>query len=123
MGDRVAVTQEDGFKALSGIAPVDLMVSNPPYIPTAEIETLAPEVRDYDPRLALDGGADGLDYYRRLADEARGKLLTQGRIMMEFGDGQAPALTDLFSNAGWKVEAVENDLSKRPRILVCQAGD
>ena len=67
----------------------DLIISNPPYIPSAEIATLQPEVRDFDPRGALDGGADGLDFYRRLAAEAAAFLKPGGRVMLEFGDGQA----------------------------------
>jgi methylase of polypeptide subunit release factors len=66
-----------------------LIISNPPYIPSAEIATLQPEVRDFDPRAALDGGADGLDFYRLLAAEAKPFLKPGGKIMLEFGDGQA----------------------------------
>jgi release factor glutamine methyltransferase len=79
---------------------------------------LPPEVRDHDPRLALDGGADGLDFYRRLAVEAGAFLQPAGRMMLEFGDGQAGALQALFANAGWQVESVENDYSGQARILV-----
>ena len=94
-----------------GVSPhqFDLIVSNPPYIPSAEIATLDPEVRDFDPRLALDGGTDGLDFYRRLAADAKPFLKPDGKIMVEFGDGQAGALQALFANAGWQVESVEND--------------
>ena len=67
MAERIEFHQGDGFAALRAEQRFDLIVSNPPYIPTAEIQTLEPEVRDYEPRLALDGGADGLDFYRRIA--------------------------------------------------------
>ena len=70
---------------------VRFALSNPPYIPSAEIATLEPEVSDFDPRGALDGGADGLDFYRRLATEAKPFLKPDGKIMLEFGDGQAEA--------------------------------
>src|ERR1019366_10411408 len=76
----------------------DLIISNPPYIPSAEIETLQPEVRDFDPRAALDGGADGLDFYRKLAIEAKPFLKAGGKIMLEFGDGQAEAIRNIFEN-------------------------
>lgn len=96
----------------------DLIVSNPPYIPTAEIETLSPEVRDHEPRLALDGGPDGLDCFRELAATAAPWLKPEGRMLLEFGDGQAPALQVLFRENGWGIIAVEKDLSGRERILI-----
>jgi release factor glutamine methyltransferase len=98
----------------------DLLVSNPPYIPSAEIATLQPEVRDFDPRVALDGGADGLDFYRRLATGARAFLKPDGKIMLEFGDGQAEALRKIFETEKWIVEAVKEDYSHRARILIAK---
>src|ERR1035437_8996022 len=82
----------------------DLIISNPPYIPSAEIATLQPEVRDFDPRGALDGGADGLDFYRKLAMEAKPFLKPGGKIMLEFGDGQADAIRNIFETEKWIVE-------------------
>jgi release factor glutamine methyltransferase len=108
-------------EAMPGRALFDLIVTNPPYIPAAEVETLDPEVRLHDPRLALVGGDDGLECYRRLAAEALGWLKPGGWLLAEFGDGQAPALTDLFGKAGWNIEAVEKDLSGRDRILIVRA--
>ena len=108
----------DGFAALPPDARFNLIISNPPYIPTAEIETLQPEVRDFDPRQALDGGADGLDFYRRFALEAKTFLKPGGKIMLEFGDGQAPAIREIFENEKWIVEAVKDDYSQRARILI-----
>jgi release factor glutamine methyltransferase len=96
----------------------DLIVSNPPYIPSADIATLPPEVRDFDPREALDGGADGLDFYRRLAAEAKPLLKPDGKIMLEFGDGQAEAVKSILENEKWIVEAVKEDYSQRARILI-----
>jgi len=98
----------------------DLLISNPPYIPSAEIATLDPEVRDFDPRLALDGGTDGLDFYRRLAAEAKPFLKPDGKIMLEFGDGQADAIKRVFENEKWIVEAVKEDYSQRARILIAR---
>ncbi len=100
----------------------DLVISNPPYIPAGEIEGLDPEVREFDPRQALDGGTDGLKFYSLLAAEARERLKTRGSMMLEFGDGQAEAISNLLSKAGWDIEAVERDLSGRERILVARPG-
>jgi release factor glutamine methyltransferase len=74
----------------------DLIVSNPPYIPTTDIDGLEPEVRDFDPRGALDGGADGLDVYRALIPAAREHLNPAGWLLVEVGIGQAPAVVELF---------------------------
>ena len=116
--ERIQLHAGDGFGALPAGMRFDLIVSNPPYIPSAEIATLQPEVRDFDPRAALDGGPDGLDFYRRLAAEAGAWLKPGGKVMLEFGDGQADALRGIFCEPAWAVEAVEEDYSHRPRILV-----
>ena len=115
---QIEFLQGDGFAALPAGSQFDLIISNPPYIPTAEIETQQPEVRDFDPRQALDGGADGLDFYRRFAKEAKTFLKPDGKIMLEFGDGQAPAIRKIFENEKWIVEAVKDDYSQRARILI-----
>ncbi len=96
----------------------DLIISNPPYIPSAEIATLQPEVRDFDPRGALDGGADGLDFCRLIASQAVALLKPDGKVMLEFGDGQAEAIRQIFENEKWIVETVKEDYSQRARILV-----
>ena len=108
----------DGFAALPAEAVFDLIVSNPPYIPTAEIATLQPEVRAFDPAGALDGGADGLRFYELLAAQAARRLRPGGKIMLEFGDGQADAIRRLFENEKWIVETVQEDYSHRARILI-----
>jgi release factor glutamine methyltransferase len=112
----------DGWSALPGAPAYDLIVSNPPYIPSDEINTLQPEVRDYDPRLALDGGPDGLDFFRLLAREAGPRLKPAGQLMVEFGDGQAEPVRRLLSAQNWVVEATVEDYSRRPRIMVAQRG-
>ena len=118
---RVEFVAGDGFATLAHPAgKFDLIVSNPPYIPSAEIETLQPEVRDFDPRGALDGGADGLDFYRRLAQEAGALLKPGGKIMLEFGDGQAEDIKKIFAAQNWIVEAVHADYSQRQRILIAR---
>ena len=116
--DRIQFFPGDGFGALPEAEEFALIVSNPPYIPSGEIARLQPEVRDFEPRQALDGGPDGLDYYRRLALEAPPWLRPGGRLMVEFGDGQADSLRELFSAQKWVVEAVKEDYTRRPRILV-----
>jgi len=78
----------------------DLIVSNPPYIRTSDITTLQPEVRDFEPHAALDGGADGLDYYRRIIPEAPGHLKPGGWLLLEMGIGQATDLLALFEATG-----------------------
>ena len=118
VAERIQFLQSDGFAALSAGTQFDLIVSNPPYIPSSEIETLAPEVRDFDPRLALDGGADGLFFYRKLAPEAKAFLKPGGKIIVEFGDGQADAIKEIFADEKWIVEAVKEDYSQRARILI-----
>ena len=119
---RIEFLQSDGFAGLSTGSRFDLIVSNPPYIPSAEIETLQAEVRDFDPRSALDGGADGLDFYRTLAIEARPFLNADGKILLEFGDGQAEAIRRIFEDEKWIVEAVKDDYSRRARILIANMG-
>ncbi len=120
LADRIELRKSDLFSSLTPEEKFDLIVSNPPYIPSAEVETLQPEVRDHDPRLALDGGDDGLVIYRRLAHEAVKHLNLEGRLMIEFGDGQAEALQTLFTEAGWNVHAILRDLSRRERILIAE---
>ncbi len=120
VSERVEFLHGDGFAALPTGARFDLIVSNPPYIPSAEIASLQPEVRDFDPRGALDGGADGLDFYRRLAAQACDFLKPSGRIMLEFGDGQADAVGKIFGAEMWIVEAVKADYTQRQRILIAR---
>jgi release factor glutamine methyltransferase len=115
---QIRFLQGDGFTIFPTDASFDLIVSNPPYIPSAEIATLQPEVRDFDPCAALDGGVDGLDFYRRLAVEAKSFLKPNGKIMLEFGDGQDRTIRNIFEAEKWIVEAVKEDYSHRARILI-----
>jgi release factor glutamine methyltransferase len=94
----------------------DLVVSNPPYIASADIDTLSPEVR-HDPRPALDGGADGLDCYRTIAGQAPGLLKPNGDLVVELGIGQEPAVATLFRAAGLAPLPARPDLSGIPRAL------
>lgn len=116
--ERMEFHQGDGFAALKSDAQFDLIVSNPPYISTKEIQSLEPEVRDYEPQMALDGGADGMDFYRRIASEAGAFLRPEGRVMLELNDEGATSVTDIFEHEGWKIEAIEADYTKRNRIFI-----
>ncbi len=100
VGDRVDFRLGDLFDAVRGEPPFDLVVSNPPYIPTAEIETLDADVRAYEPRMALDGGADGFELHRRLASGAASYLAPGGSLLVEVGMGQAPQLEKTLAAAG-----------------------
>jgi len=97
----ILFVQSDLFTRLRGR--FDLIISNPPYIPSADIETLQTEVKDYEPRLALDGGADGLDIYRRIAAEAAKYLNRGGMLMMEVGEGEAEKVVRLFKNSAYSM--------------------
>ena len=110
----------DMAAALRG--PFDLIVSNPPYIASAEIAGLAPEVRDFDPRAALDGGPDGLAFYRAIAAAAPGLLAPGGMLIVELGPGQAPAVAALFAAAGLAPATPRHDLSGVPRALCAVKG-
>jgi len=96
--DRISFIQCDYAAALTG--PFDLIVSNPPYIRSTEIAELDRDVRDYDPRLALDGGADGLDAYRAITPQAASLLTPQGVLVFEVGDGQSADVSALIRQAG-----------------------
>jgi release factor glutamine methyltransferase len=100
----------------------DLIVSNPPYIARGAIASLDPEVRDFDPRLALDGGADGLDAYRAIAASVPPLLAPGGRLIMELGVGQAPPVTALFEAAKFIVLSIRNDLGGIARALIAKIG-
>lgn len=120
VSERVQFVESDGFAGLAEDQRFDLIVSNPPYIASAEIATLQPEVRDFDPRLALDGGTDGLEFYRILAGQGRARLNPGGKIMVEFGDSQAAAIAEIFSRENWVVEAIRQDYSPRDRFLLAK---
>ena len=122
LAERIQFVQGSGFEALPAGMHFDLIVSNPPYIPSGDLAGLQPEVRDFEPREALDGGPDGLDFYRRFAAEAGAWLRTSGKIMLEFGDEQAPALRKIFEQQNWIVERIVEDYTQRPRILIATHG-
>ena len=97
--------------------PFDLLVSNPPYIAHDEITSLAPEVKNYDPTVALDGGDDGLAAYRAIAADAKRLLAPGARMFVELGAGQEAAVRDLFTNVGLTAGTARADLAGIPRVL------
>ena len=96
----------------------DMIVSNPPYIAAWEIPLLEAEVRDYDPRLALDGGTDGLASYRCIAKVAPALLNEGGKIFLEVGEGQAGAVANLFAEQGFVPENILRDLAGTERCVI-----
>lgn len=123
VSDRLDFRQGSWFEALltspegRGEERFDLIVSNPPYINSAVIETLADEVKSFDPRLALDGGPDGLAPYRVIAGEARNWLKPGGRVLVEIGYDQGEAVAGLFRAAGFTEVAVHQDLNGLDRVV------
>lgn len=113
----------NAFEAVQPAEKFALIISNPPYIPTAEIAELAPEVREFDPALALDGGADGLDFYRLIAVKGLQHIVREGRVMVEFGDEQHDAVQGIFASAGWGNPSLTPDLSGTLRYFSATAPD
>ena len=113
--DRAAFAQSDWCAAVTGR--FDLIVSNPPYIAAAEMPHLAPEVRGHEPRMALTDGADGLTAYRAIAAQAPGHLAPGGRLMVETGPTQGPAVGALFAAAGLSGIRIHPDMDGRDRVV------
>ena len=97
----------------------DVIVSNPPYIPPSVIEGLMPEVRLHEPMLALDGGQDGLEFYRRIAGQAVTRLAPNGRLFLEIGCEQAAAVAEILQKQGYREVQVFQDLAGKDRIVQC----
>ena len=95
----------------------DVSMANPPYIPTGEILSLMPEVRDFEPENALDGGADGLDFYRKIAGQVKDYLNPGGYVYMEIGYDQGEAVSELMRNAGFTEVEVIKDLARNDRVV------
>lgn len=97
----------------------DVIVSNPPYIPPSVIEGLMQEVRLHEPMLALDGGQDGLEFYRRIAGQAVTRLAPNGRLFLEIGCEQAAAVAEILQKQGYREVQVFQDLAGKDRIVQC----
>ncbi len=115
---RAAYVACDMAAALRG--PFDVIVSNPPYIASGDIAALPPEVRLFDPRLALDGGPGGLDFYRSIAATAPALLAPDGVLVVELGAGQSEPVAALFAAAGLAPLSPQPDLNGVPRALVAR---
>ncbi len=115
VADRLQVLQGSWLEPVSGI--FDVIVSNPPYIASAVIADLEPDVRQYDPHLALDGGADGLSCYRAIAGQAGVHLAPDGHMIVEIGAGQAADVTAIFGAAGLVLTRQRHDLGGHVRAL------
>ena len=119
--DCLGLSQGDLYSAVSGT--FDMIVSNPPYIRSDEIGSLMEEVRDHEPRMALDGGTDGLDFYRRILEGASEHLNKDGWLLVEIGYEQADAVRSMFVDHGFRSVCVRKDLAGLDRIVLGQRGD
>ena len=115
LGIKADFLKSDLYEKVTG--KFDLLVSNPPYIERAVIPTLMEEVREHDPYIALDGGEDGLDFYRRIIGGAQDYLKRGGQILMEIGSGQAQAVSELLREAGFKEIDVCRDFAGLDRVV------
>jgi release factor glutamine methyltransferase len=119
LADRIQFIESDLLEGLASDGlPFDVIVSNPPYVPANDRASLHPQVRDYEPGVALFAGADGLDIYRRLIPQARAALLPNGLLALEIGHGQKEAIGSLLS--GWNDVRFVDDLQQIARIAVAR---
>lgn len=116
--DNIDFIQSDLFAALGADRRYDIIVSNPPYIPTKVIEGLQDEVRLHDPMLALDGTEDGLMFYRRITDKSWDYLKMNGYLCYEIGAEQAADVSDIMKQAGFKDIVVVKDLAGLDRVVM-----
>jgi len=117
VSSRLKLLESDLFSAANRAEKFDLIISNPPYIPAADIEKLEPEVRIHEPRGALDGGADGLDFYLRIAAEAKNFLSESGKIFLEIGFGQKEKVVKIFTQQEFTLTGLSLDLPGVERVL------
>jgi release factor glutamine methyltransferase len=114
LGDSVKFAVADGLDEFDPES-VDVIVSNPPYITTADCETLDPRVKDHEPRSALDGGVSGLDFYERFIGDAMNVLKPGGALFFETGEGQGAALREMLEAYGFTDIKIEQDFSGHDR--------
>ena len=123
LASRIRFRLANCFEPIESADPLgrfDLIVSNPPYIPDAQIAELAPEIRHFEPRISLAGGADGLEYYRRIAQAVPEHLEKNGCIIVEIGADQSDSITEIMRNRGATGIRVNPDLAGLPRVLIAQ---
>ena len=116
LGENVTLLQSDLLTEVQG-KKFSLLLSNPPYIVSRVIPSLDREVSEYEPKMALDGGEDGLVFYRRIAKEAKAVLLPGARLYLEIGYDQGESVKDIFQKEGYEAVEVFPDLSGNPRVL------
>ena len=116
LGENVTLLQSDLLTEVRG-KKFSLLLSNPPYIVSRVIPGLEREVSEYEPKMALDGGEDGLAFYRRIAKEAKAVLLPGARLYLEIGYDQGESVKDIFQKEGYEAVEVFPDLSGNPRVL------
>lgn len=116
-GKKLRLIQSDLFMQLDASEEFDIIVSNPPYIKTSVIETLMPEVKDYEPHLALDGREDGLFYYREITAQAGRHLTAGGMLFFEIGYDQGEAVRGLMEEAGYAEVEIVKDLAGLDRVV------
>lgn len=115
LGIKAEFLHSDLFEKVDG--KFDMIVSNPPYIRTSELDTLQEEVKCHDPRIALDGMEDGLYFYRRIVDESRNRLCPGGYLIFEIGYDQADAVSEMMKSAGFSGVTVKKDLAGLDRVV------
>jgi release factor glutamine methyltransferase len=115
--ERINFIESNLFEKLQDNQIFDIIISNPPYIPSGEIKNLQDEVRFYEPKIALDGGLDGLDFYRKIAVESQKYLKKNGNIFLEIGYNQHQCVKDIFENVNFKFIDFKKDLSGIIRVL------
>ena len=116
--DRITFVQGDCFAPLDkSRSPFDLIVSNPPYVAEAELATLEPEVRDFEPRIAIEGGREGMDFYRKIADGLALWLVRDGEVILEVGARQASAVETMMRAAGCDTSVRMCDLAGVERVV------
>ena len=120
---RVSCVQVDALQpASSFLGKFDMIVSNPPYVTTAEMEALPASVKDFEPHLALHGGNDGLDFYRAIVKNYTAALKPGGYICFEFGMGQGDAVCEILQKNGYTVLERVQDFNERERAVLAQYG-
>lgn len=119
---RVRFAEGDLFEPVEGVGPFDAIVANPPYVPRGELRSLPPEVREWEPHRALDGGEDGLDFYRRILGEAARHLSPAGLLALEIGPQIVPGLKEILDRLGrgfdWEIAS---DYAGRERLLTLRS--
>ena len=118
--ESVRFIESDLFEAFPAGEKFDAILSNPPYIRTEEITNLMPEVKEYDPLPALDGGEDGLKFYRRIVADAKEHLMLSGLLMLEIGYDQGEAVARLLSDAGYSGIRVLKDYAGHDRVVTAR---